>query len=650
MTEQDGNDVDKESRMRIAVGATHRTHAKQTAGKTVAKQLDRPIARIVAMLLWGCLAGGGGCRERNVADAIDGDQAASTVKSIDPGSDKLFGADIRDRAAIHPAHDESDVPSDAPSDANASRLQFVDIAQASGVNFVYRNGEQGESLMVESIGGGVGVLDFDCDGRIDLLFSQGGDPQNPQLGDAPVALFRRLPDGSWSNVADRAGLGDDGYGQGVAIGDFNADGFDDVYLTYVGANVMLRNQGDGTFVDVTASTGTEGSMIGSRWSSSAAFADLSGDGLLDLFVCNYTDYDPMNPLICKNSQGENRICHPREVDGLPNDCFINEGDGTFSEQATDLGMVGPGSKSLGVAIADFDVDGDPDVYVANDTTANFFFVNDGENRYQERALVQGCAVSGDGLFQASMGLAIGDYDRNGFLDLYSTHYYDESNTLYRNLGPRGFQDVTARTGLHVPTLHLLAFGTVMEDLDLDGWQDLFVTNGHVENYAGNPIHKMPPQLFAFDGTRWIERSETAGDFFRGEYVGRGAATLDFDDDGDLDLVVVHQNSPAAVLRNDSQRGHSLTLRLIGRDSPRDGSGARVVVTSGDLVLQQQRYGGGSFASTSQPILVFGLGERSGPCHVEIHWPSGRTSILGDVPVDQAMTVVEPMEPVERSEL
>lgn len=590
----------------------------------------------LVLLAGGCLVSGG-CRNGEDDEVIDGSSIHSVAGSGDVDGAKLFGPDIQMKAStsLSPTATKNE------STASENRLHFVDVARSSGMDFVYRNGEQGESLMVESTGGGVGVLDFDCDGRPDLWFNQGGDPQKPLAGDAPVALFRNSRDDTWINVADGAGLGDYGYGQGVAVGDFNADGFADVYLTHVGANVMLQNQGDGTFTDVTATAGTAGAMTGSRWSSSAAFADLSGDGLVDLFVCNYTNYDPLHPILCKNGRGENRICHPREVDPLPNECFINQGDGTFSEQASELGLVGPGSKSLGVAVADFDNDGDPDVYVANDTTANFLFLNDGENHFEERALLRGCAVSGDGLFQASMGLAIGDYDRNGFLDIYSTHYYDESNTLYRNLGPQGFQDVTARLGLHVPTLHVLAFGTVMQDFDLDGEQDLFVTNGHVENYVGNPIHRMPPQLFAFDGARWIERSNAAGEFFSGEYVGRGAASLDFDGDGDLDLVVAHQNSPAALLRNDSQRGHYVKLRLIGRDSPREGTGSRVIVTAGDLILQQQRFGGGSFASTQQAILVFGLGEHSAPCHVEIHWSSGKISKLHDVSVDEETTVIEP---------
>ncbi|TWT56043.1 CRTAC1 family protein [Allorhodopirellula solitaria] len=621
--------------------AVGRLSGSERAGISPAAARPRPgrcdcVAMLVAAMMGACLAAPG-CGERSGVTGIDNPQERSAAEGDHPGGDKLFGADIQAEPAA------SRLPGDrvVSSTTGENRLHFVDVAQSSGMDFVYRNGEQGESLMVESTGGGVGVLDYDNDGRPDLFFNQGGDPQRPQAGDAPVALFRNSPAGRWVDVASLAGLADNGYGQGVATGDFNADGFDDVYLTFVGGNILLQNQGDGTFVDVTPATGTAGATTGSRWSSSAAFADLSGDGLLDLFVCNYTNYDPLHPVLCRNSKGENRICHPREMDALPNECFINQGDGTFVERASELGLVGPGSKSLGVAVADFDVDGDPDVYVANDTTANFLFLNDGHGSFQERALLRGCAVSGDGLFQASMGLAIGDYDRNGFPDIYSTHYYDESNTLYRNLGPKGFQDVTARTGLHVPVLHVLAFGTEMQDFDLDGYQDLFVTNGHVENYAKNPIHAMPPQLFAFDGTHWIERSESAGEFFGREYVGRGAVSLDFDDDGDLDLAVVHQNSPAALLRNDSQRGHFLKLRLIGRESPRGGTGARVVVTAGDLVLHQQRYGGGSFASTRQSVLVFGLAGHQGPCDVEVHWPSGKISTLSQVDVDEQVDVVEP---------
>ncbi len=576
-----------------------------------------------------------GCRP-SPRDAKPSASSSSLAQQSSNDSETLFGDDLMATSQVAEHRDRHP-------------LRWVDVAAETGLQFIYHNGAVGRSLMVEAMGGGVGAIDYDLDGRIDLLFSQGGDPT---LGDdptqPPVSLFRHTESSSpigrrFSEVAESAGLGHYGYGQGVSVGDFNADGFEDAYFTTLGANTLLQNQGDGTFRNVTIDSGT----AGDRWSTSAAWADLNGDGLLDLYVCNYLQYDPKHPRICRNAQGELRICHPREIQPWPNDCFINAGDGTFLEQSVIRGLVGEGSKSLGVVVADFDIDGAPDIYVANDTTANFLFCNRGDGNFVERALLQGCAVNYEGLFQASMGLAAGDFDRNGFLDLYSTHYYDESNTLYRNNGVSGFQDVTGRMGLHTPTLQSLGFGTVMADFDSDGWLDLFVTNGHVENYVDNPILEMMPQLFQFDGTKFHDVSLASGEFFSRQYVGRGVAAVDFDDDGDVDLAVVHQNGPAALLRNDSPQGRWLKLSLVGTQSPRQGIGCRVTVTiDGDRSAEpishvRELVGGGSYLSSHQANLIFGLGHEATVCDVDVHWPTGIVQQLRDVDVNQSLVITEP---------
>ncbi len=594
------------------------------------------------MLLFTATIATLGCKNERTDIPVEKPHHSSTTATDRPAANsKLFGEELKST--------EGDLKIKAsPESTTASlqnRIHFTEVAKSLGLNFVYQNGETGESLMVEAVGGGVGVLDFDRDGHPDLLFSQGGDATAETSTSQPaVSLFRNTfsssdSNDSFRNVANDAHLDQYGYGQGVTIGDYNADGFDDVYLTCVGTNTLLANQGDGTFRNVTQSSKTGD---GNRWSTSAAFADLNRDGLLDLYVCNYVTYDPKQPLNCRNSKGENRICHPREIPPWPNACFINQGDGSFAESAKDRGLVAPDGKSLGVAVADFDADGDPDIYVANDTTANFLFDNRGDGHFNERGLLLGCASNYEGLLQASMGLAIADFDRNGFLDIYSTHYYEESNTLYRNLGAAGFQDITGRVGLHTPTLQSLAFGTVMQDFDGDGWQDLFVTNGHVENYADNPILKMRPQFFQYNGTRWIETSENVGEFFAGKYVGRGVATLDYDGDGDLDIAVVHQNAPSALLRNDSQRGHWLKVEFVGHESPRQGIGCRVKVTAGEVQHVQELVGGGSYLSTHEPTLVFGLGEFDSPCDIEVHWPSGHVQRLQNVHPNQAITIEEPV--------
>ncbi len=521
---------------------------------------------------------------------------------------------------------------------------------ARGLEHVYRNGEAGGSLMVEAIGGGVGWLDFDRDGLWDLYFNQGGDPAAADRTNQPFdRLFRRLPPsagGRFVDVTGACGIHETGYGQGVAVGDFDDDGFDDVYVTNVGANTLYRNLGDGTFVDVTVSAG----VADERWSSSAAWADLDGDGDLDLYVCNYVRYDPFHPMDCRNVKGEPRICHPRDVEHWPDECYENLGDGSFRPVAAAWGLFGPGNKALGVAVADFTNDGLPDIYVANDTTPNFLFVNegkgtDGEMQFRESATLLGCAVDRNGMAQASMGLAVGDYDDNGWLDVYSTHFYDESNTLYSNLGASGFEDVTGLVGLHEPTLPRLGFGTAMADFNADGRQELIVANGHVENYPGNPLLKMKAQLFSFNGQRFKDCSSAAGAYFEEKLVGRGVALADADGDGDLDVAIAHQNTPAALLENRSEAGHWLTFQFIGERSNRRGIGCRVAVTSGDRTWIRELCGGSSYASTHQPLLAVGLGDRGEPCTVEVRWPSGAKQRLEGVAVDQTLVLREP--PMER---
>ena len=527
--------------------------------------------------------------------------------------------------------------------------RFEDTSAARGLEHVYRNGEAGGSLMVEAIGGGVGWLDFDRDGLWDLYFNQGGDPAVVDRTNQPFdRLFRRLPPsagGRFIDVTAACQIHETGYGQGVAVGDFDDDGFDDVYVTNVGANTLYRNLGDGTFLDSTAAAG----VGDERWSSSAAWSDLDGDGDLDLYVCNYVRYDPFHPKDCRNVKGEPRICHPRDVEHWPDECYENLGDGSFRPVAAAWGLFGPGNKALGVAVADFTNDGLPDIYVANDTTPNFLFVNegkraDGEMQFRESATLLGCAVDRNGMAQASMGLAVGDYDDNGWLDVYSTHFYDESNTLYRNLGASGFEDVTGLVGLHEPTLPRLGFGTAMADFNADGRQDLIIANGHVENYPGNPLLKMKAQLFSFNGKRFKDCSSAAGPYFEEKLVGRGVALADSDGDGDLDVAIAHQNSPAVLLENRSDAGHWLTFQFIGERSNRRGIGARVTVTSGDRTWIRELCGGSSYASTHQPLLAVGLGDRGGPCTVEVRWPSGATQRLEGTAVDQALVLREP--PVE----
>lgn len=512
---------------------------------------------------------------------------------------------------------------------------FTDVHEQVGLEHVYLNGEMGRALLMETTGAGVGWLDFDADGQWDLYLNQGGD--STADGSQPLdRLFRATGRSTFEDVTEKARIAELGYSQAVAVGDYDDDGFDDVYVTNLGRNTLLHNQGDGTFRDVTEEAG----VGDTRWSTSAAWADLDLDGDLDLYVANYCVYDPKDPLECRSADGEPRICHPRDVPPWPDQCYWNQGDGTFHAETEARGLVDRDGRGLGVAVADFNNDGLPDVFVTNDTTANFLFVNQGEGRFEEQAMLMGCATDANANFMANMGIGVFDFDRNGWLDIYVTHFHHESDTLYRNLGLAGFQDESSLLGLVGLTVDKLAFGTVMADFNRDGQAEVFNACGHIENSPGYPHYQMTPQLFAFDGQRWRDASRQAGPYFQVKRVGRGVAACDYDDDGDLDLAVAHENSPAALLRNDALDGHWLKFLFRGQESNRRGIGARIVVEAGSESYLQELCGGTSYAATRQPAMVFGLGTWSGPCRVTVRWPGGRVQTLEEVAVDQTLTLSE----------
>lgn len=497
-------------------------------------------------------------------------------------------------------------------------LYFSDQRANSGIEFVYDTGARGKALMVESTGGGCGWGDFDRDGLIDLYLVQGGDCLASIVHVNGDRLFHNQSPSKFNDATASARIIDNHYGQGVAIGDYDNDGFDDIFVTNVGPDMMLHNLGDGTFIDVTDTTGTGDP----RWGSSAAWADIDLDGDLDLFVCNYLKYDIFNPVACRTPEGTPATCHPEELDAEDNECFENLGNGQFQPIAQRSHLLAPGSKSLGLAIADFNLDGRIDVYIANDTTANHFFERESDGKYSERAVELGCAMNILGQYQASMGVAVGDYDRNGFLDIYTTHFLNDSNTLYRNLGAGGFHDVTRAVGLHKPTLPVLGFGTIMADFNADGQEDIFVTNGDIDDTRSRKTPKeMMPQLFTCEGNSWRDVSAESGEFFSKRYIGRGAASADYDNDGDLDLAVVHQGSQIGILRNDSHRGVWLEIELIGVATNRRGIGAVIEIVNGSQKHVRHLVAGTSYCASHQPLVYFGLGEQIADCEVRVRWPS-----------------------------
>lgn len=520
-------------------------------------------------------------------------------------------------------------------------VRFVDVAETLQVRHTYQNGAKGHRLMVEATGGGCGWIDYDRDGYWDLYLVQGGDPTTTDLANQPTdQVFRNIQGRHFETVTEATRCEERRYGQGVAVGDFDNDGFDDLYVTNVGRCTLLQNQGDGTFADVTEFAG----VGGKQWNSSAAWGDIDRDGDLDLYVCRYVDYDPLHPRICRNKQGIEAMCHPNQLEAIPDEFFLNSGDGTFRACAHELGLFGPGNKALGVAIADFDNDSWPDIYIANDTTENFLFLNQSGKTFRESGAQLGCHVSADGSPQASMGVAVGDYDHNGYLDLYLAHFTNEWNTLYTNLGPQGFIDNTALMGLVAPTLSRLGFGTVMCDFDADGTAELFVANGHIDEVRNDGTeYAMQPQMFSYQGVKWREISHAAGEYFHRRFVGRGVAIGDFDANGLADLVVMHQNAPTALLQNHSSEVRRVVVEFVGRASNRRGIGTRVTLIDGQKTSMQELAGGTSYCSSMQPTLFWGLRDAGALLKLEIQWPSGRTQRIEDLLSNQRIVVIEPSD-------
>ncbi len=568
-----------------------------------------------------------GCPSSSENGTNPAGEVATSAAPADTPSDLLAGLDLTANAT-RPSNDRA-----------IGQPVLVDVHEELGIDFAVDNGASPAMLMVQSTCGGASWLDYDADGWLDLYLPQGGNPFEERADRRPSddRLFRSVAGDRFEDVSVTSIPSDDVYGHGAYAGDFDNDGFDDIYVTNVGPDLLYHNLGDGTFENVTESAGIDNSL----WGTSAAWYDLDQDGDLDIYVCNYLDYDPLNPIACLNYKEEPGICHPRELNAVPNRCYFNQGDGTFLEEAEARGLNAPNGKSLGVVVADLNGDDRPDVFVANDVSANHLFVNQGDGTFDEQGQLMGCALSGLGQYQASMGVGFGDFDENGFPDLYVTHFTGDSNTLYANYGPTGFEDETRKRDLHQPTLPYLAFGTVMSDLDFDGRQDLFVANGHIDDWREDgDLWFMPAQLLAFDGDRWHDCSAGGGAYFERNTLSRGVASADYDHDGDMDLAVVHQNEPMGLLRNDSKRGHWLQLQFIGHESNRRGVGVQVTVEQGERLLVQQLAGGTSFCVGHQPALFFGLGDVAEACNVSVEWPSGISQQLKDIKVDQILVISE----------
>ncbi|MBT6157683.1 MAG: CRTAC1 family protein [Planctomycetaceae bacterium] len=524
--------------------------------------------------------------------------------------------------------------------------KFTDVAELCGVAFErFSDIVPGRFFLPEIMGGGAAWFDYDGDGWLDLYVVNGCQLDDPDLSQTNYVnrLFRNEGNGSFSDVTFSSGALENGYGQGCAVGDFNADGFPDLYVTNFGKNSLLENNGDGTFSKV-------GSMAGVNdpsWGTSTVWLDLDDDSDLDLYVVNYLDLHRGNSEVCEYN-GKKGYCGPGSYQATADRVYLNQNDGTFIESAGKMGLEAVDGKGLAVIAADFDYDGMPDVYVANDMAANFLFTRtrdlaDGprsSSQFHNVAQASGCAVSRDGKNEASMGIACADFDGDGLIDIFLTHYFQAKNTLYRNRGSLIFDDDSRRSRIAATSFATLGFGTATFDYDRDGGIDLFITNGHVLGPEHEPF-AMKPQLLRNDGTgRFDDISPLAGEYFLDRFVGRGVATGDYDNDGDADLAVTHLHRPMSLLRNETETGrHFLGLQL--KTATRTlAVGGRVVLTFGKQKRVIALTSGGSYLSSSDSRLLVGLGDFSGTVDLEIRWPSGKVEQFQGLENDRYWLIVE----------
>ncbi len=538
---------------------------------------------------------------------------------------------------------------------------FVDVARDSGITMLHRHCGSGKRYLVETMGSGLAWLDYDGDGWLDLYLAQGG--LLPGCSVSPKILvnrlYRNMGDGSFENRTEEAGVGDGGYGQGVAVGDIDGDGDPDLYVANYGPDRLYRNQGNGRFRDVTSMAG----LGDGGWSSSAAFGDLDGDGDLDLYVVRYLDAPVSNSVSCSSRQqvagGFERVgiyCHPSTYAGLPDRLYVNDGKGRFREMASAVGIVQDGAaKGLGVVLADLDGDMDLDIYVSNDSTANQLFENDGRGRFTDQTLLSGTGYNGAGRAEAGMGLTAGDVDGDMLLDLFVTNLSNETNTLYRNLGSGLFADETRQRGLAPSSVPFVGFGTRLADLDNDGDLDLVVVNGHildnVEKVAPGFFYAQPMSLFQNDGRgRFTDVTKEWGAALLRPVVARGLEVADYDRDGDLDLAVSVNNGWFRLLRNEGKGlGFSLEIRLMGTSSNREGIGAQILIEAEDLRYRRVVGRSGSYQSNGPPVVHCGLGRKKS-CRVTIRWPGGGEEKLGSVSAGQLIVVTEGRGITERRPL
>ena len=529
--------------------------------------------------------------------------------------------------------------------APAANLGFAltDVTTAAGLDFHHNSGAYGGKLLPETLGSGCAFLDYDADGWQDILLINGMDWPGHQRQRSTLKLYRNNRNGTFSDVTKAAGLEVEMYGMGVAVGDYNNDGFPDVFITCVGQNRLFRNTGKGTFVDVTQKSGLGGKQA---LSTSALWFDYDRDGLLDLFVCNYVRWSPEHDVFCSLDGKHKSYCTPEAYRGETCWLFHNRGNGTFEDVTARSGIFDSSSKALGVAMLDLDRDGWPDLLVANDTQPNKLYRNQQNGTFRDVGMEAGIALSTEGKARAGMGVDTGDFLNSGGRGLAITNFDNEMIGLYRESKPGVYEDVSIQSGIGPASKNSLGFGCAFLDVNLDGWLDLAVANGHIDetvrNIRGNVGYAQPPQLFLNSGKgAFRDVAADAGSGFVQSKVGRGVACGDFDRDGDLDLLVTTNNGPAFLYRNDQSAGNkSVRFRLVGTKSNRDAIGAEVRVECGGVMQSRMVKSGSSYLSQSELPLTFGVGKRDWIDRVLILWPSGRTEEFKSLACGKAYECVE----------
>jgi len=539
---------------------------------------------------------------------------------------------------------------DAPAAASAGA--FVDVTQKVGLSFEYKASHTSKKYLLETMGAGVALFDYDNDGRLDIFLVNGAPLADPTPKKAiPVKtgpeywnrLFHQKSDGTFEDVTEKAGLQGAGYGMGVAVGDYDNDGFEDLYVTAYGGNKLYHNNGNGTFTDVTQKAG----VAGEGWSTSAAWIDLDGDGFLDLVVLRYLDWDFDDVWCGEHREGYRAYCHPDFFKPIPPLVYHNNKDGTFTEVAQKLGLAKPG-KGLGLAIADYDRDGHIDFFVANDSMTEFLYHNKGNGSFEDVGLESQVAVDIDGRTYAGMGVDFADYNNDGWPDIVVTDLANQRYAIYQNLGDGSFSYVTPSSGLGAMTVSHSGWGVRFLDYDNDGWKDLLIAQGHdldtIELTYPNLHYREPLLLARNTGLGFVDVSQQSGSVFRLPWIARGMAIGDLDNDGRLDAVITTNDGPVHILHNETvTSNHWLLLKLVGHRSNRDAIGAEVAITTASGRQFATVSTASSYLSASDKRVHFGLGKDAVVQKIEIRWPSDIHQTLSNIKPDQILEVNEPSE-------